>query len=781
MSTEPHDGERVDTRAERFFVALLARRRVALVGLALVLALAAAFAARVRPDYDAKGFLPSWDARRVVYEEHAAAFPAGERRLSVFLSAPGSLDVATHARLGRIARALEDEGLEEIQWLGALEVVESDPDDPLGLRVRRPFASDLSDAALSEAFARHRRDPLFAGRAWNAAGTVFAVHATLPAHRDDPEGQLALESSLDERLAPLRAEGADLRVAGLPILKARGLRLVQTDTGRFLGLGVLLVVALLLVVTRRPRDVLAILTALAPAYVVTLAVMGATDTPISALTSFIPLLVLVVGVCDALHLLTHVRDHRRRGAPRRVAIARAFGELLPSCFYTSLTTAIGFLSLLATGVAIVVELAAFTALAVALTFVFAMVLLPLLLDTGREIAVPEDGPIERALDRALAMARAHARRPRGLVLAAFALVALGSLTLATGLRTNGTMIDDVDPAHPLMRDLAWLEAEGFGVHALDLWIRADVDAEGESPLLEPASLAWLERTTRWLDAHAPVRGVVGPGDFLAQARDALGLDGEVQTRQEAAQLFLLLEMARPSLLDEVWRPAEGQAQLSASVLDLGSAEMGPFFDALEAHIARDPPPTGVRVDVTGTLRLAHVTLAEVVSGFSTSLGVAALAVFLLMSWMFRSFRQGLVALVPNTLPLVVLLGAMALFGLDVKPSTLLVFSVAFGIAVDDTLHLLGRFRELLARGWAVEAAIDEALRTSGRAILLTSVVLGLGFSVLLASQFQFLFLVGAMTALSVAFAVLADLFVYPALLRFTARRMPARDLVEVRA
>lgn len=751
----------MNDRAVRFFRALLARRRGAFAVLALVLVVSGAFASRVVPSYDAKGFLPSWDARRQTFEAHAAAFPLGDRRVSVFVeSATGALDAATFAQLTRVADALTDEGLTDVTWLGNVELADADPDEPFALRVHAPLASG-DPVALME----RRRDGLLRGRLWNDEARAFVVHATLPEERDDPDGQLALETSLEERLAELRAEGAAVRVAGLPILKARGFRLVQSDTARFLGLGGLLVGLLLFGVLRELRVVLAIGASLFPACLATLAVMGATDTPVSALTSFVPLLVLIVGVCDALHLVAEVRERRRAGLARREAIAQAFGALARSCFFTSLTTALGFASLLVTGVAIVVELALFTALAVGLTFVFSMLLLPLLLDTGAERPVVEAGRVERFVERLTTAARAHALRPRASVLGAFALLVALAGVAATGLRTNGTMIDDVDAAHPLMRDLAWLEREGFGVHALDLWLRA----EDPQVLAEPATIAWMERTSAWLSSRAPVRSVVGPHDHLHAARRALALEGPPASREEVAQVFLLLEMADPAGLDEVWRPQEAQAQLVASVVDLGSARMGPFFEALEARLEHDPPPDGVRVDPTGTLRLAHVALADIVSGFGSSLALAALLVWLLMSVMMRSALHGLVALIPNALPLLAMLGAMGAMGADVKPSTLLVFSVAFGIAVDDTLHLVGRVRERLAAGDAIEAAIDEALRSSGRAIVLTSVVLGGGFVVLVTSEFVFLSMVGAMTALSVVVALLADLFVYPALLRWTMR------------
>ncbi|MCB9614118.1 MAG: MMPL family transporter [Sandaracinus sp.] len=780
------------TRAERLFRSLLEARRGVLVGVALVCGVAAFFAAKVRPNYDAEAFLPTWDARRQVFEEHRRSFEDDDRQVLVFVA--GTMGPATHAHLRRVAELLGDEGLEDVRWIGNAELAAADPDDPFTLRVEAPFATpDL------EAFEARRDDPLLRGRLFSPGADAFVVRAVLPAERDTVEGQLATEAALDAALAPLRAEGVDVRVAGVPILKARGFRLVQGDASRFLALGLALVTLWLFVALRRLRDVAAIVLSLLPAILVTLGVMGATDTPISALTSFIPLLVWIVGVCDALHLVTEVRakraeglssrgDRRSRiGAPshplhshgfdpckggtlsRRDAIARAFAELWRSCLFTSLTTALGFGSLALSGVAIVVELALFTALAIVLAFVCAMVVLPLLLDLGAERAVRETAWLERLVAVLVDRARAHARRPSVVGLVAAVLFSIAALTGATRLRTNASLVDDVRPDHPLMRDLRWIEDVGLAPFSIALWLRAD-DPE---TLTAPETYAWMTRTSVFLRGGEPVRGVVGPTEYFESAARALDLPPPSR-REEVAQLGLLLDMAAPDGFDDVWRPAEGQARLVADAVDLGSARMDPYFAALEAHLAEDPPPPGVRVDVTGTLRLSHVALADILSGFGTSLVLAFFAVFALLSWLLRSVWQGLLAMVPNLLPLLAMLGAMGALGLDVKPSTLLVFSVALGIAVDDTLHLVGRLVERRRLGDAMDAAIDDALRTSGRAIVLTSLVIGAGFAVLVTSDFRFLVLVGAMTALAVVTALVADLFVYPVLLR---RGAPAPALV----
>ena len=153
-----------------------------------------------------------------------------------------------------------------------------------------------------------------------------------------------------------------------------------------------------------------------------------------------------------------------------------------------------------------------------------------------------------------------------------------------------------------------------------------------------------------------------------------------------------------------------------------------------------------------------------------SLLIALVLVFAAMVRMFRSFKLALLGLAPNIFPLVMLMAAMKVLGVDLKPSTILVFSIAFGLAVDDTLHFLSKLRDHLAAKQSVRDAIEHTLRETGPPILMTSLAMAAGFSLLLMSQFQVLVLVGTMTAVSLVAAVFADLFALPSLIEVAFRR-----------
>ncbi len=197
--------------------------------------------------------------------------------------------------------------------------------------------------------------------------------------------------------------------------------------------------------------------------------------------------------------------------------------------------------------------------------------------------------------------------------------------------------------------------------------------------------------------------------------------------------------------------------------DAGSQLMLPFLRKVDLYIEGNPLPAGSAAS-TGTVKLIQNYSAQVLRNFGPSLVMAVFLIFLVMSAMFRSLRYGLVALVPNIFPLLVLLAVMRLAGFALKPSTILVCSIAFGLAVDDSIHMLGRFRRAVWDGYGRREALERSVREAGPAVLLTTVVVSAGFVMLTFSRFEVLFLVGLMTVISALAAVVVDLFIFPALI-----------------
>jgi hypothetical protein len=750
----------------RFFQWLLDHRPLVVLACAAVVALSWASASRVRVDYTIEQLFPTTGEIRENFEEYRRAFPNEDARFSLVWRIARDPDEELYRSLERVARHFEEVGLQNVHWLGSVPIPEATEfEGELGVEVH-PLVeeSKLSDAYLAATLARHQTNNLYSGYLWNADQTAFGVHGYLPEDLRGDEERRLIEEALTERLAGIDAADATFALAGIPVIRSRLPKLLEADQRVFLGSGLVLFVGLLFFFFRSSAQVLLCLASAVPAYLLTLGVMGFAGFSISVLTSFIPIIILVVSVSDSIHLLSQFRAARRGGSGKQEAIVETFAELAGTCFYTSLTTAVGFLSLAGTRIGIVVEFGVFTACAIMAAFVFSMTLLPVLLSYRSLRTFDDRGLRHRWLQGIVGSARALAIRPSARTLALFLLVSVLGIAASSGLRTNTLLLDDLRPRSALLKDLRWVEDQGFGLFQVVLYMKG---AEGQE-LHDPRALEWMRGFQEFAQQEPLVISTVGLPDFLEQIRTAFGDDAETRsglprTTEEASQLLFLAQLEDADFSNLVYRPADREAQIIVAVEDEGSTVILPFLERVDRYLIDNPPPLGSVVP-TGTVYLLQSYQARILRSFVPTIAIAVVLITGILIFMFRSLTLGLVALIPNLFPLLVLLGFMAVFSFDVKPSTILVFSIAFGIAVDDSIHLLGRIRDRLGRGYRMREAVQASLRDGGPAIVIATLVVGSGFSLLIGSQFEVLVLVGLMTAVSAVAALFADLYALPAIL-----------------
>ena len=732
-----------------FFQWVTGHRALVIGGAALISTVAVMGAANVEVDYSVEQFFLTWGDERVVFDQYREIFSREDAQVAFFLSTEGGVSPHAFDALEHVASLFETVGLESVTWIGDLR----------GLReARASGAAELSRAAASMA-----RDPVFRSFLWNEDGTVHVVQSVLPEHLNTDQGRRATQARLEEGLEDMDL-GARWALSGTPIFRAQVPELLEVDQTRLLGGGIVLFFVILYGFFGHVGRVLVSLAAVIPAYVVTLAIMEAFGKPVTVITSFIPIVILVVGIfCDTTHLLVHWQRHRVRGSDRRTSVVETFTGLASSCFFTSLTTALGFASLATTGIGVVMDFGIFTALAVVTTFLFSMTLLPALLALGGDRPLPVRGVSwqRRGTEVIVRWARVAAVRRSPWLIRGFAIVGLAALALAAQLRIDTYLVDDLKEDTYIIQDLRWIESSGFGLFQTNLFVRA-----GEADLTDPEMAVWLHDFQRFVEQEPLVAATFGLPDLV---RAVYERPIRTLSRSDIAAALGVAGMVAPAAVEGVYRPEEGAAQIVVTVRDRGSRVTLPFVERVDDYLASHPPPAG-SAELTGTVRMAHTFSFHVLRSFGPSIALALLLIWCVLSVLFRSVRFGLLAMIPNVFPLLVLLGVMVLAGVPLKPSTILVFSIAFGIAVDDSIHMMGRFTHLLARGLGRRRAIRGALRDTGPALVMSTLVVTAGFSLLLISRFELLFLVGLLTATTAVTALVADLFLFPALLERTGGR-----------
>ena len=749
---------------ERFFTWVVEHRRTMIAAWALVLLACAPFALQVRPDFAVEQFFPRDDAARASYDRFKESFPAEDAQVAAFLDAgEDGLDPAELEVLDKIARLFGEAGLTDIAHVGTSKRLVV---DAAGVAAERPLLDDRGNsAALRAALEPGRADPLYRGLVVDGALRTFTVLGTLPPAQNTEAGRAAANQRITEGLESMEPWSERLSLSGLPVLRARYLVLLQQDQTLFVSAAILVCFALLYAFYRSAWQTFAVLLAIAPAYLLTLVGMFFAGRPLTALSSIIPVLLLVVGISDSAHLLTEARRRRRGGEEWPRAIAGAFSHLAIPCLGTAVSTAIGFFAVVVTRIGIVMDFGVLAGAAVLLTWLTTMLFVPAFLALTPHARLKEGLADSPRMDRLVGrMLGAAARAPRALTLGAGVLLAL-SIPPLFSLDVDSKMIDERED-HTLMRDIRRAEDQGFAMFQVNVLLEAE-DGKARS-LLSRELRAWMAALQGKMSKDARVTGSLSPRDFAAHAFQAAfpgesseGAFADLVDAQLVDGLLASVPADRPGPLRAVLDPARARAQVLLFVRDAGSKPTGELLRALHAELTARPPP-GARALVTGTVVLAQGTFDRLVTGFLQSLALSTVLIFLVLLLHFRSIGWALVGMLPNVIPLVVLLGGLAAAGQPITPTLVLVFSVATGLVVDDTIHLHLAIQERRRAGANFATATLEASRERGPAIVQTAVVLTLAFFSLVVSEFKATFLMGLLLAGALAIGLLAELVFFPA-------------------
>lgn len=658
--------------------------------------------------------------------------------------------------------------------------------------------------ATAEALRKAASDPNLEGLLLSRALDVTAVIATVaPLSGENAKARdVTVDAviSLSQKLAKKYPE-LTFHLAGVPVSHAFIVSTLQGDQIKFIPL-LLVVMALLLWVSfRNLAGVVLPFIATGCAALWCVGMMAAVGHAINVVNNAIVVLLLVVGIADGVHLverfLAELAAERKRAGANDVdkdeIIARTIAAMTLPCALTTATTAVGFLGALVAKMHLVREFGLDAALGVLGAFVATMVVVPALLGFLPLPAPERERKKPLAfIDRGLAKAAAFAiARPLALVLA-FAAASVALVGGATGVYADQTLLSELPDGSPSKIALNLLEKKLAGVLPVEIVYEAD-DA---STLKAPATLVHMAKLSAALE-----RGDIGR-DVLAQeglapiaprtralpdvyAAVGRAVGGELAkkapttwTDADVRQLQLLFELA-PQENQEVATAGlialeHSLARIIALLPDAGTQRFLPWLEALRQQVAKDPPP-GVTIHISGGQVVATGAMETVSADMMSSVGLAFVLIFFFVTLLFRSPVVGLLALVPNALPVLATLAAMGWLGVPLRLATILTFCMALGVAVDACIHLLARLREERSEGHPLEDAVTRTMQGAGRPVVLSTVLLLGGFLVLGLSEFGGLRDFAILSAATLSCALVVDVLLLPALIvlvrpKFAAKR-----------
>jgi predicted RND superfamily exporter protein len=536
---------------------------------------------------------------------------------------------------------------------------------------------------------------------------------------------------------------------------------------------VTLVALLLVALFRTPAAAVVSLASVGLAVVWTLGLQGWLGWPANSLTQVLPPLVLVIGVCDAIHVLSGYASRlAQRGeasrAAREASLLQVTREVGGACLMTSLTTAAGFASFAVSGLEGFVRFGWLAAGGVLAALFLCFTLLPVATVAlpARWLASPRaDDAWDAALGRVVGFA---GRRARGVLVAAAAVAALGGLGFAA-LRVDARFEDLYGEDSQVVR---WARAAAEILRepeTLEIALHAPAGLE----LHDPRALAVLAR----VEELASIEGLGPALSLLLPLRELnelvhhapLSLDGSDASRERARHLLRLLRFEDAELVGFLLDEEGRSYRISFQSAKLPQAELRRLFAEVDRRLAA-ALPDGWSASVTGPLAVVSRMIDEIRSTQLQSFALAGALVWLLVAVFFRSPGLACLALVPTALPVLATLGVMGLLGIALDVGSAMVAAVLLGLAVDDAIHLLSAWRRRRRAGEDAAAAMAGAMRDVGRALATTSFALAVGFAALALAPWQSIASFGRLSALAILVALACVLLVLPALLVSLAGR-----------
>ncbi len=589
---------------------------------------------------------------------------------------------------------------------------------------------------------------------------------------------IATRPGLDSRQSAALCDSIRLswEQAGLPLCHLAGkaayqghmTRVIREEGVLFYALAACLMLASLALSFRRLVWVLAPLGIIFLAIVWTLGLVVEMGFQLNFLTTLMPTLLLVVGMSDIVHFtsryLLELRNH-----PPREAFRQAFRELGLSTFLTSFTTALGFLALLTSGVAAFRQLGSFAAVGVMITYGLTMAIfawgIAWLPRHWQLPAVQREDQWEAWLRRRWNWISGNRRT---ILWGHLALLAIAGWGISL-VRVNSYLIDGQEESSQIMRDLAAVETHFYGLRNVEIV----VEWTDSLTWTDPGLVSGMEKAEAYLRDTMGARQVLSPLALLRTAHYAVkGGEAEAFRLPESPRDWSAVRQALRLRQQELPLPLVHEEsrslRISAQLVDEGSAVAIPANQALQARLSGWFP--GSVVYLTGGAFLFDKNTAEIPGSVAQGLLLALVVSVLIIMWLFRSWRLGWLSALPNLIPLATVLGLMGFLQIDLRSASAVVFTIGLGIVLDNTLHFLANYRHQLRRGASHEVALEQTFLTTGKAMILSSVVIAAGFAPFLLSQLEATWLIGLLITSSLLLGLLADLFLLPALLLVLARQ-----------
>ena len=463
--------------------------------------------------------------------------------------------------------------------------------------------------------------------------------------------------------------------------------------------------------------------------------------------------------------MNHYLSSLKEGVPKELAIQHTFRELTVPVFLTALTTAVGFFSLAISDVISLSRFGWYTGFGVLWMFLGVMLIMPLALYILPPLiskGIPNTSNLWKELLSALFI---RIFRWRWKIHVGFVVVSILAAVAVAQVKTNGFILDNLPKDHPLIREFEFFDKSFGGSKPLEFHIETGRE---NGSLLDLSELQAIDKLEGFIQSTFQTGFIFSPLTLVKELNKAQNQGNPKAYRFPSAAQFDRMKPLLNRYADRQPIPLltadRKQGRVTTYMADVGSLKGRELELQLEKFLTDSISSDLLQVKMTGTSYLIDRSHGQVTEQLLSGLGLAFLCVALLTGILFRSWRMAFIGLIPNMVPLLWIGAVMFLIGVEFNLSTAIIFTVAFGIAVDDSIHFITKLGAERKKERSLIYGLKRTYLTSGKALILTTIILSSGFLVLTWSDFQITFYSGLLIGLALIFALLADLLWLPLLI-----------------
>ncbi|MDE0770815.1 MAG: MMPL family transporter [Salibacteraceae bacterium] len=541
--------------------------------------------------------------------------------------------------------------------------------------------------------------------------------------------------------------------------------LIKNETVIFIGTSFLFIILFLFFTYRSFTGVVLPLIIVGLSVTWTLGFMSFLGKTLDIVSTVLPSIIMVIGMSDVIHLTTHYRNMLSK-MTKKEALSHSIKRVGLATLLTSLTTLVGFLTLLTSSVKPIIELGIFAAvglmIALFLTYTCYVALLYLIPVRKEEINIQKN----EIWKNNMLKINLFVKEKRNKILWFSLVLALVCAGLTSKLEINNYLLEDLRESHPQKVAYRFFEDNFGGARPFEVAVWAKSGAS----ILDSNTIIEIQKAENFLKQGYPVDIQLSPITIFSETNRIINggklEELKIPTEERAFNKLLktIKRNASKKEMTKLFSSNKDTSRISGTIGDWGRKSILERNEKFYDYVAENIDTNLVQFRITGSGHLLDLNTEKVSTNVIEGLVLAIALIGLIVGLLFRSFKMTLISIVPNVVPLLITSAIMAIFGIDLKISTAIIFVISFGIAVDDSIHFLTRFRLEMKQGRTVDEAMKNTFTDTGKSIVITTLIILSGFISLCASTFLSTFYIGFLISITLIAALICDLILLPALL-----------------